>query len=283
MKAADLYSRLEKDFIFPGLTDDWARFMTPLDSFLTENYKARSMGLACDFTKDVNKVYTAVFPSDKVMQTVLDKKEKDTMLFLHHPSNWDLSRAPVVFQLMNRDLLEQFRHAHVSVYNLHVPLDNYGEYSTSGTLAKAIGLTDLHPFYEYFGSLACVYGKTNCKTVNELREVFAGTMGHRISLYLYGGHEIKNGMVAVAAGGGNIIDLHDILAKDGVNVLVTGVTTNAGVVTSAHDSAREKKINLLGGTHYSTEKPACQAMCGYFQKLGIPSEFIEGEPGMADL
>ena len=283
MRAAELYSRLEKDFIFPGLSDDWARFMTPLDDFLTYNYKKRSMGLVCGFTTEVNKVFTAVFPSDKVMEAVLGKKTPDAMLFLHHPSVWEITGKPSAFHLMNRELLEQFKYQHISIYNLHVPLDNFSEYSTSGTLAKALGLTDLQPFYEYYGSLACIYGKTACKTVNELREVFAAAMGHRVSMYLYGEHQIRNGTVAVAAGGGNIIELQERLARDGVNILVTGVTINNEHTESAHDSAREKKINLLGGTHYSTEKPACQAMCGYFQKLGLPSEFIEGEPGMADL
>jgi putative NIF3 family GTP cyclohydrolase 1 type 2 len=283
MKASDLYAQLEKDFIKPGLTDEWAKYMVPIHDFLTDKFKSRSMGLVCGFTTEVKKVYTAVFPSYAVMQAILNKGERDIMLFVHHPSNWDLAKAPPIFHLMNIPQLEKFRDRHISIYNLHVPLDNYSEYSTSATLAKSIGLTNLKPFYEYYGSLACVYGKTACKTVNEMREIFAEAMGHKVGVYLYGSHEIKNGTVAVAAGGGNITDLHEQLAKDGVNLLVTGVTVEAPFSKDAHEKAREKQINLLGGTHYSTEKPACQAMCGYFKKLGLPSEFIEGEAGMGDL
>ena len=283
MKAARLYAQLEKDFITPALSDEWFKYMQSIADFISDNFKQRSMGLVCDNTKEVNKVYTAVFPSDNVMQAVLDKGERDVMLFLHHPSIWDLAKAPPIFHLMNRELLEKFRKQRIAVYNLHVPLDNFSEYSTSSTLAKALGLTDLIPFYEYYGSLAVVYGKTTLTTVKEMREKFMEVLGHHASLYLYGSHDIKNGMVAVAAGGGNIVDLHEIMAKDGVNLLVTGVTINAPFSEKAHDSAREKKINLLGGTHYSTEKPACQAMCGYFKKLGLPSEFIEGKPGLEDL
>jgi hypothetical protein len=41
---------------------------------------------------------------------------------------------------------------------------------------------------------------------------------------------------------------------------------------------------LLGGTHYSTEKFACQAMCDYFGKIGIIStEFILDTPMLEDL
>ena len=283
MKAVDLYNQLEKDFIKPGLTDDWAKYMGPLHDFLTAKFKSRSMGLVCGFTTEVKKVYTAVFPSYAVMQTVLDKGEKDIMLFVHHPSNWDLAKAPPGFHLMNIPQLEAFRNQHISIYNLHVPLDNFSEYSTSATLAKALGLTELKPFYLYYGSLACVYGKTNLKTVHEMQDKFAAMLGHKASLYLCGSPEISNGIVAVAAGGGNIADLHKQLAKDSVNLLVTGITVENEHSKTAHDKARENKINLLGGTHYSTEKPACQAMRGYFQKLGLPSEFIEGEAGMGDL
>jgi len=283
MKAARLYTQLEKDFITPALSDEWFKYMQPIADFISENFKQRSMGLVCDNTKEVKKVYTAVFPSDNVMQAVLDKGEQDVMLFLHHPSIWDLAKAPPIFHLMNRELLEKFRKQRIAIFNFHVPLDNYSEYSTSATLAKALGLTDLKPFFEYYGSLAVVYGKTTLTTVKEMREKFMEVLGHHASLYLYGSHDIKNGMVAVAAGGGNIVDLHEIMAQDGVNLLVTGVTVNAPFSEKAHDSAREKKINLLGGTHYSTEKPACQSMCGYFQKLGLPSEFVEGKPRLEDL
>jgi hypothetical protein len=51
----------------------------------------------------------------------------------------------------------------------------------------------------------------------------------------------------------------------------------------AHDYARQHGINILGGTHYSTEAFACRTICSYFEQLGLGCEFIEGEPGMADL
>jgi putative NIF3 family GTP cyclohydrolase 1 type 2 len=283
MKALELYTQLEKDFITPALSDEWFKYMQPLADFICDNYKKRSMGLVCDNAAEIHKVYTAVFPSDDVMQYILDKDEQDAMLFIHHPSIWDLTKAPSIFQLMDTKILEKFKERRIAIYNLHVPLDNYSEYSTSVTLAKVLELTNLKPFYEYYGSLAVVYGTTALNTAREMREKFTAVLGHRTSLYLYGSHDIRNSMVAVAAGGGNIADLHEILAEDGVNLLVTGVTLDSPFSHQAHEVAREKKINLLGGTHYSTEKPACQAMCGYFKKLGLPSEFIEGKPGFEDL
>lgn len=283
MKATKLYAQLEKDFINPALTDDWARFMGSIADFLSENFKQRSMGLVCDNSIEIKKVYTAVFPSNIVMQSILDKGEKDTMLFVHHPSIWDIRKAPPIFHQMNRDLLEKFREQKISIYNLHVPLDNYVDYSTSVTLAKVLGVKVLKPFFNYGGGLAAVWGKTNITTVQEMQDKFAAVLGHKASLYQYGTDEIKNGMVAVAAGGGNIPELLEEITNNDVNTLVTGVSVRIPPTLKAHDYARDKGINILGGTHYSTEKPACQAMCRYFTKLGLPSEFIDDAPVLEDL
>jgi len=51
----------------------------------------------------------------------------------------------------------------------------------------------------------------------------------------------------------------------------------------AHAYARQRGISILGGTHYSTEKFACQAMVKYFTKLGIPAQFIPDIPVMEDM
>ena len=91
MRAARLYAQLERDFITPALSDEWAKHMTPIAEFLTENYKKRSMGLVCDNSPEIRRGYTAVFPSNDVMQSILDKGEKEVMLFVHHPSVWDIS------------------------------------------------------------------------------------------------------------------------------------------------------------------------------------------------
>ena len=283
MKATQLYAQLEKDFITLSLSDEWARYMPSIADFLTENFKQRSMGLVCDNSSEINKVYTAVFPSNNVMQSILDKGEKEVMLFVHHPSVWDITGSPPGFQQMDRSLLEKFKEYKISIYNLHVPLDNYGDYSTSVTLAKALGLTDLRPFLEYYGSLAAVFGKTEFTLVSEMQEKFTAFLGHKTSLYQYGIDRIKNNVLGVAAGGGNIVEVHEEIAREGVNLLITGVTFKNPYTLKVHDYAREKGINILGGTHYSTEKPACQAMCLYFQKFGLPSEFIAGTPGLEDL
>jgi len=283
MEAIQLYQHLEKDFITPEMSDEWAQYMDSVADFLSENFRKRSMGLVCDFTTEINKVYTAVFPSRKVMQKILDDGIHDAMLFVHHPSIWDIRKAPEVFQQMDRNLLQQFKDRKISIYNLHVPLDNFGEYSTSVTLAKALNIKPEKSFASYFGALCGIFGKTNSATVQDLRKRFQEVIGHEVNLYNYGDNEIKNGIVAIIAGGGNDADMLKDIAKEEVNTFITGVTVKNEHSKKAHDFAEKYRINILGGTHYSTEKFACISMVDYFKKIGLPSEFIEDKPVMEDV
>ncbi|MBU3934989.1 Nif3-like dinuclear metal center hexameric protein [Patescibacteria group bacterium] len=283
MKTEKLYEQLEKDFINPLLSDDWASHMESVFEFISDNFKKRSMGLVCDNSQEINKVYAAVFPSDEVMQSILNKNETDIMLFVHHPSIWDIRKAPEVWQQMDRNLLEQFRKRRISIYNLHVPLDNYGEYSTSVSLAKVLGIEIKKSFAPYFGALCGVFGKTEFLTIQELRKKFESVVGHKTGFYQNDIDEIKDKTVAIIAGGGNDVNMLNEIAKEGVNTFITGITILNDYSKAAHDYAKENKINILGGTHYSTEKFACIAICEYFKKLGLSAEFINDEPVLEDI
>lgn len=283
MKASILYGQLEKDFIKPGLSDDWAQHMESVFDFLTDNFKQRSMGLVCDFASEIIKVYTAVFPSDKVMQAILEKNETNGVLFVHHPAIWDIRKAPEVFQQMSRQLLEEFKKKEIAIYNLHVPLDNYGKYSTSVTLAESVEIIPEKPFAPYFGAFAGIFGETKCLDVEDLKNKFQQAVGHTVSLYEYGDKEIRNKRVALVAGGGNNVDVLEEVYKEGVNTFITGITIENSHSQAAHQFAKEYKINILGGTHYSTEKFSCMAMCDYFTSLGLSAEYIEDNPIMEDL
>lgn len=282
MKATTLYRHLEKDFINPKLSDDWARHMGSIEEFLTDNFKNRSMGLVCDFADEVDKVYTAVFPSKRVMDSSLNENSQNAMLFVHHPSIWDITKPGGFFQ-MDKTSLQKFRDRKISIYNLHVPLDNYGTYSTSVTFAKALGIEIEKPFGKYFGALCGIFGTTPKDRVLGLREKFEKAVGHKVGLYKYGETSIRNKKVAVVAGGGNTVEILEEIINEGANTLLTGITANNNYSKATHEFAKRNGINLLGGTHYSTEKFACIAMTGYFKKLGLASEFIEDFPMLKDI
>jgi putative NIF3 family GTP cyclohydrolase 1 type 2 len=283
MNAFVLYEKLENDFINPQLFDEWAMYMNDVQDYLCDNFRKRSMGLVCDFTKEVNKVYTAVFPTKEVMQKIVDDGAKNAMLFVHHPSIWDIRKAPSVFYQMPINLLDSFKNNRISIYNLHVPLDNFNEYSTSKTLAEALGIEIEKTFAKYYGSLCGVIGKTKHKDICDLQKQFSELLGHDTKLYLYGDRDIRDGRVAIIAGGGNNKDFVMEIKDNNVCTLITGITCKNSHSEAVHEFEQESKISIIGGTHYSTEKFSCIAMCRYFEKLGLSSEFIEGEPILEDM
>ncbi len=216
------------------------------------------------------------------MQQIINDDINNALLFVHHPSNWDVTQSPPFFQ-MDKELLQQFRNQKISIYNLHVPLDAFGPYSTSVTFAKSLNIDVQEAFAQYRGGLAGVIGTTNLKTVTELHKVFTQVFGHEISLYAYGDDEIVDGRVALLAGGGNEVDIIKEIKEKGINTVLTGVSVKNDFTKEVHDFEKENRINLLGGTHYSTEKFACIEICKYFEKMRLSSEFIADVPALEDL
>jgi putative NIF3 family GTP cyclohydrolase 1 type 2 len=285
MKAIELYNILEKDFVIPSINENWYdNDMSINDEYICDNFKQRSLGLLCDFTDEIKKVYTAVFPSDKILTRIIDDNVTDAMLFLHHPLAWDLSIDPnIAFYQINTDLLKKMKERRISLFNFHLPLDNYSEYATTKTLANALGIEILKAYNLYNGAVCGVIGRTACKTVQELQKKLSQTVGHETKLYLYGESEIENGIVSLCAGGGNDYDVVLDMINENIKVHITGISVKNRYSEKSHELEKENKINLLGATHYSTEKFACMAMCDYFKKLGLEAEFIVDVPCLADL
>ena len=152
-----------------------------------------------------------------------------------------------------------------------------------------MGIEPKASFAYYFGCAPGVFGQTDLVTVQELRNRFQDAVGHEVRLYNYGDNEIKDRTVAVIAGGGmggftgGDAELLGEVVQVGVNIYLTGITAKGGRTQEGHDFAEEHGLNILGGTHYSTEKFACISMVDYFRDIGLPCEFIEEIPGLEDM
>ena len=281
MKAQDLYDRLDKDFDVAHSTDfDW-----PLDynEYVNPKFKERQNGILLDNSQEIKEVYTSVFPSNYVLELLLDMNKCDVLLFTHHAMVWDIRKAPEVFCNINLNLLPILKEERVSVYALHLPLDVNGPYSTSINLAKAVGVEPQEDFCDYFGKKVAVFGKTNLKTASQMVECLSQAVGHRSKLWLYGDETIKDSRVAVAAGGGCQDFVIEEIVQNGINLLVTGVTALNKYSEKAHSIAKQHGVNIIGGTHYSTEKFACIAMCDYFNGFGLFCKFLEDKFVLEDL
>ena len=285
MNAKELYQKLEIDFELSKCSDDWSQL--DLGEYVTENFKHRHMGLVLDNAEKIEKVYTAVFPSDLVLRYVLDKGEKNVLILTHHPMIWDTQNPGYPFVNINKGLLPKLAENKISLYTLHVPLDKNGEYSTSVNYARAVGISQEQDFAKYHGIWAGIIGQADCNTLDELVQRVGETVGHEVKVIRNNANNSISGQnIAVVGGGGNDLDVMRELLEKGIKTYLTGVASAFSDYPPAVEFdrlAKEHGINLIGASHYSTEKFACMRMTKYFESLGVPAEFVADKPDMGDI
>jgi len=281
MKSNKLYEILNKKFILPELSDDWYQYMTVLEDYICDSFKQTNMGVMCDFTNEIKEVYTATFPSKRAINKLLNSGVKDAMLFVHHASDWD-SRNRYPLSHISLDDIRSLKENRISIYCIHVPLDNFSEYSTGNSFAKNLSLKVEDKFGNYRGSKCGVLCRAEYKEIDDLIDQISKVVNHKVKLYAYGSKNIKDSRVAIITGGGNDIQMLNEVNQQNINVYVTGVT-NLEMTKQAHDFAKEKKINIIGATHYSTEKFACIEMIKFFEQYGIESRFLDDIAVLEDL
>lgn len=241
------------------------------------------IGIQYHNTDTVTKVYTSTFASRKAIETVLSKNEKNIMLFTHHPVPPKLDEN-LPYPDIPKDLIREMQKNKVSLFSYHIPLDRHNPYSPSNTFAIEMGLTPYDTFYLQNGVSMGELCNSNYININEIEDKMETLLGHTVNLYKYGTEFIQNGRVAVMSGCAKNPLIYSYLKDIGINVFLTGVTNqDITWVPLIHENAKENGINIIGGTHYSTEKFAAVKMTKFFERLGIQSEFIEESPNLGDI
>lgn len=220
MKAIDIYHSLENDFLLAECKDDWSNIQ--INQYVTQNFIERYMGILSENTDTISHVFTAVFPTPKVIDYINKSCRENALLFTHHPINFDLSQNPIYFDISIKEH-ELLRNKGISIYTLHTPLDRNGTYSTSMSLAKALNIVFVDDLYLYYGHFVGLIGKTRYKTITSLQKKFEGIIGHGSTLYKYGNDEIEKGLVGIVAGGGNNAQTYEELHSRGINTFITGI------------------------------------------------------------
>lgn len=86
IKAIELYKKLDLEFNIKNINDDWS-FMNLENDFITPEFRKKYIGLVLDNAQNINKVYTTTFPDKEIIKQVIDKDEKDILIF--HIMQWD--------------------------------------------------------------------------------------------------------------------------------------------------------------------------------------------------
>lgn len=282
MKSNELYNKLENDFIFEWITDDW--WFLNLDKIpqTTENYKKRFMWIVFDFSENIDSVYTAVFPSDKVINEIIEKNIRNSMLFVHHPASWDPRRENSAFKNIPESLIEKMENNKISLYNLHSPLDNYSDFATSKTFCEALLLDEMWKFVNYEWWIVWIIANHSFSNLEELKLHFSKILWHQVWMIINWENDISWKKIWVVAGWWVDMCVMEEMKINNLETLITWVSFKNSFTEEALYFAKNNGINILSWTHYSTEKFACIKMVKYFKELWLKSEFIEDEPIFED-
>jgi len=284
VKAEEVYKILSKEFEIDKIDEEeWGGF--DLGEYVTESFMKTRKGLVLDFAFEIEKVFTAVFPSELILDRILESDVTDALLFTHHPMIWETPFEEYPFKNIPANYIEEMKERRISYYAIHLPLDRNGPYSTGMSLARGLGIEPIGEFAEFNDIMVGVIGKTECESVHLLVAKVRDAVGHDVKLWNYGTAQIPNQKVAVVGGGGNYPQIAEELGELNIRTYITGVTMKVPSYEPSlvfHDICKSHGINVIGATHYSTEKFACIAVLKFFEDLGLPSEFLNDDPSFDD-
>lgn len=266
MEAVKLYALLEEEFKPSECTEVFPK-----------------IGLQYHHCDEVQRIYTANFASPEVFEQLIALDARECLLFTHHPaSQRKLASDPPA--VIPEQYLEEMAKRQISLFSYHIPLDRNGRWSPGNNLAKAIAAVPHGEFYFQNGVLMGALCDSGYTTVDQLTAALQTALNHEVKCYAYGEAALQNGRLAIMAGGAKNTEIYRELHEKGINAFITGVTNAENPwVADLHTQAKKYRINLIGGTHYSTEKFAPMAMCHYFSALGLPAQFLPETPQLSEM
>ena len=260
-----------EDLVQWAVTEDNCRWINP--TFLKQK-----TGLFIVGVEKIRGVRTSVFVSDRVVQKL--SNEPPCLLLTHHHFNYFEDERGL--QPISAEQIQTLAKQGHSVYVSHAPLDTHPEYGTSIVLAAAIGVRSTERFYEYFGVPTALAGEVDEQDFHDFAEHVKKSLSRpKIDMVQ---HRARVHKVAVVAGGGDLPDVLQEAYELGADTMVLGTLENRWAVRGVQVAHKEflrlnekLKLNLIGGSHYATERLAMVKVTGFFEAMGVSCRFCEDE------
>jgi|SRR3989338_1337059 len=291
MELLKVVNILDDEFDVENVKDDWSWMFDDLfvrksvDSFRREK---KNTGLLIANSHEVNKIYTAFSPSRYVLEEIQLKGIVNVLLVVKHPFDWDgrrNGRGFIHFTERDYQIMESMG---TSIYSLHVPLDknrNDKVVSTAYAFAKVIKMRTEREFALDSSNpniLLGLIGKVNEAKLSALVKRLNSTLDYKVKVM----KAMDNvGKVAIVTGGGFVPEIVQEAKDNGVTTFITGVITpNASEYSRKNYKKtflgiRKMGLNILGCSHYLTEKWSMELSLPYFSKV-CKAEFIEDKEAL---
>jgi len=292
MELSKIVGVLDDEFEVADVKDDWSWLFDPLfvrKSLPSFREPMHNTGLMIKNSDEVTKIYTAFSPSRYVLEVIRMKGIVNSLLIVKHPFDWDGRRNGKGFIPFTERDYQLMEGMGISIYSLHTPMDknrNDKVVSTAYAFAKVIKLK----VEEEFGSegennpelLLGVIGKMPENKISALTKRLSSILDYKVKLRKVS-EEV--GKVAVVTGGGFVPRIIQKAKDLGVNTYITGIITpNASEYDKKNygrtlSEANKIGINIIGCSHYLTEKWAMEMSIPYFGQI-CKAEFIEDKEAL---
>ncbi|MHC4149493.1 MAG: Nif3-like dinuclear metal center hexameric protein [Planctomycetota bacterium] len=244
----------------------------------TEAFLSEKSGLLFDFAPRINKIYCVVFITTEVLDRLMAIAAGPSLIFTHHPLNYhEDARGFSPFPEGYLTVLEERK---IAVYAIHNPLDVGLNISVSKSLAERLNVSNMTSFFEFNGGDVGIIGSLNITDLTSMAGLVCESLGiESVDVFDNGAEE---GLTAAVAGGGDQPDILEQAKEKGCTTYITGTVVHRWAFEPVQDKnkkfhalAREWKINLIGASHYHTEKCAVQDASKFLEEHGYKSEFVD--------
>jgi putative NIF3 family GTP cyclohydrolase 1 type 2 len=280
MKLLEIANRLDTEFDFlsnPENLLEWA-ITEENEPFIWSDFLSRKTGLMTANSSEINKVYTAVFISENVVNRVA--KESNCLILTHH--NFDYYEDERGLLPIRAQLFRQLKETGNSIYVAHAPLDTHKVYGTSVSLSELCGVKVDKLFFDYFGSPVGVIGHIDPRDLHGFAEHVRHCLSRPYVTVI--GNTDKVEKVAVVGGGGDLPEVLQDAFEFGCDTLLTGTVEHRWAIPIVqegnkkfHELNKALKLNLIGGTHYATERPAMMKVVELIRNYGVECNYCEDQ------
>jgi len=280
MTLESLTRQLDNEFAVPSSKEDLVQWAVTDEnrSLVNSQFIEHNTGLMVKGSETIHSVRTSVFVTDKIVKKLCG--DSPCLLFTHH--NFDYYEDERGLQPIRREQIDDLvQHGH-SVYVAHAPLDIHPHFGTSLALASAVGIAVTERFYDYFGGPTALVGDAGEWELQAFAEHVRKNLARpRVAVKEC---DPRVHRVAVVAGSGDLPDLLQDVHDRGCDTMLMGTLEHRWAIPAIQEAHQQflrlndkLRINVIGGSHFGTERPAMMQVVQLFTTMGIPCEYCEDE------
>ena len=232
------------------------------------DYPSALNGLQLENSGEVTSVAAAV---DACLAVVNEAVAREIdLLVVHHGLFWQGSQR---IEGSYYEKLKTAMDAGLAIYSAHIPLDVHPKVGNNARLAKAIGLENPEPFFDWKGIQLGLRAPMDLSLSELLDRVGKAVRSDR-PVHHCAGRGVEAGMVGIITGGGG--SEIAAVAEAGIDTFITGEGPHW-----SYTAAEELGVNLIYGGHYATETFGVRALAKVIgNKWQLPHAFIDHPTGL---